>query len=323
MNSRSRIDVLVKSISYEAQDIFSFDLVSPDGSDLPEFQPGSHFDVFIDEGIIRQFSICNPPWDRSHYKIAVLLEEDGTGGSKHLCQVTRPGDIIQISEPRCMFKLSKDAKQHVLIAGGIGVTPLLCMAYWLQRNEQQFEFHYCIRTKEIAAFLKEVERFSDSGEVQFHFDGGDPSKGLDMKSLLASQESGKHLYYCGPPGFMNALKDASSHWEEGTVHFEHFSSEGLEVAARSEESLDEFQVKIASTGAVYEIPSYQSIVDVLRENGFDIDTSCEDGFCGTCLTRYLEGEPEHLDEVLDDEDHEEYVLICCARSFTPMLVLDL
>ena len=307
----------------EAHQIMSYELVAADGSELPEFEPGSHVDVFIQEDMIRQFSMCNPCWDRSHYRIAVLREEHGTGGSEFMYDRVRPGDLLEISPPKHMFKLAPLAKQHLLIGGGIGITPIMCMAYALQRDNTPFELHYCVRTEEHMAFASELNAFAESANVHFHLDGGDPSKGLNLAALLKEQESGTHLYYCGPPGMMSAAKEASAHWQQGTVHYELFAK-----AADADETLDqetnrEFKITLTSTGETFVVEEYQTIVDVLRENGYSIDTSCEDGFCGTCLTRYVAGEPEHRDEVLDDEDREEYVMICCARSRTPELVLDL
>ena len=301
----------------------SYELVTADGSQLPEFEPGSHVDIFIEEDMIRQFSMCNPAWNRSHYRIAVLREDHGTGGSEFMYDQVRPGDVLEISPPKHMFKLSPLAKKHLLIGGGIGITPIMCMAYSLQRARASFELHYCVRSEEHMAFGSELKAFAKRANVQFHLDGGDPSKGLNLVALLTEQESGTHLYYCGPPGMMTAARQASAHWQPGTVHYELFAKAADADEASDQEIDREFRITLTSTGETFVVADYQTIVDVLRENGYSIDTSCEDGYCGTCLTRYVAGEPEHRDEVLDDEDREEYVMICCARSKTPELVLDL
>lgn len=320
---RNRISVRLKTLRYEAQRIISFELVSPDGSELPKFEPGSHIDVFLPGQGNRQYSLCNSALERNRYLIAVLLEDHGTGGSQYMHETLRPGDLMEISTPRHMFKVSPRAKKHLLIGAGIGIAPILCMSQYVRHSRMAYEIHYCARSHDEMAFESEVLALADRGQVYLHLDGGDPRKGLDLVSLLKEQESGTHLYYCGPPEFMLAANHASEHWESGTVHFEHFAPEGV-IPAETEPGEDrEFQIKIASSGSVFQVPAFKTIVDVLKENGFEIDTSCEDGFCGTCLTRYLEGQPDHRDIILDEDDQEEYVLICCSRARSDMLVLDL
>ena len=324
MSSHITNQVRVQVIRYETEDTRSFELVSPDGKLLPKYSAGAHIDVRLAADMIRQYSLCGPSWDRSRYRIGVLRENPGTGGSAFMHRNVKVGDLLQISEPKQMFSLNALAERHLLIAGGIGITPLMSMAFSLEQAQLPYELHYCARTPQRTAFREEIENLVNHGELNFHIDGGDPVDGLDLVSTLQDYQEGTHLYYCGPPGLMNAAKSASEHWPPGTVHYEYFTLEGMDQARTfSEKDNSEFQVRIASSGNMYVVPPDMSIVEVLRENGFWIETSCEEGFCGTCLTRYLEGEPEHRDVVLDDEDHEEYVLICCARSKTPELVLDL
>ena len=316
--------VQVQSIRYEAENILSYELVDPGGAQLPEFQPGAHVDVHLNAGLIRQFSLCSPPWMLASYRIAVLLETHSKGGSEFMHCHVKIGDFLKISMPKCHFKLASNAVRHVFVAGGIGITPILCMVHCLERQQSNYVLHYCTRTVEKTAFREEIENLVKYGEVQFHFDGGDPSKGLNIHKTLAVQEPGSHLYYCGPGGLMQAIGDASTHWQPGTVHFEYFTSESLPVKDKEAFAANwEFQVRLAKSNALYTVPKDKSIVEVLRENDIWVDTSCEEGICGTCLTRYLEGEPEHRDMILDEDDREDYVLICCARSKTPELVLDL
>lgn len=316
--------VQVQSIRNEAENILSYELVDPGGAQLPDFQPGAHVDVHLKAGLIRQFSLCNPPWILASYRIAVLLETHSKGGSEFMHRQVKIGDFLKISRPKCNFKLSSNAGRHVFIAGGIGITPILCMVHYLERQQSNYVLHYCTRTIEKTAFREEIENLVKYGEVQFHFDGGDPSNGLDIHKTLVVQEPGSHLYYCGPGGLMQAVSDASAHWQPGTVHFEYFTSESLPVKDKEAFAANrEFQVRLAKSNALYTVPVDKSIVEVLRENDIWVDTSCEEGICGTCLTRYLEGEPEHRDMILDQDDHQDYVLICCARSKTPELVLDL
>ncbi len=172
----------------------------------------------------------------------------------------------------------------------------------------------------------------DDGRVRFHYDGGDPRRGLDIESLLMAPEPGTHLYYCGPPGFMEAVAKFSSHWPDGTVHFEFFSAAASPKSKLIEQELElvaggtveiGFQVQIASTGAVYSVPNDKSIVQVLGENGIEIEVSCQSGLCGTCVTGYLDGEVDHQDLILDKDQQEESFTPCCSRSKSKMLVIDL
>ena len=324
MPAVNKFNVKVDSIEFETRDILSLKLIDPDGNDLPEFAAGAHIDLHLENGLIRQYSLCGPTWERSYYLIGVLLEQPSSGGSEFIHNTVKAGDFLEISEPKHLFKLNPAAESHLLIAGGIGVAPILAMAYSLEREQADYVFHYCTKSVEKAAFLDEITELVKHGGLHLHFDGGDPRKGLDLSATLRAYKNGTHLYYCGPVGMMNAAADGSKHWPVGTVHYELFSTEGIDKEETEIFHVDsEFKVRLSSTGDVYTIPADQTIIEVLRENGLEVDTSCEEGFCGTCLTRYTEGEPDHRDQILDDEDHEEYVLICCARSHTPELVLDL
>jgi vanillate O-demethylase ferredoxin subunit len=198
---------------------------------------------------------------------------------------------------------------------------MMAMVATLEAAGSRWRMHYCTRTPDRTAFLDRLAPLIDAGKVLLHHDGGDPSTGLDLAAAVRETAPDRHLYYCGPAGFMAAVAASSGHWPRANVHCEYFSAP-LEAAPEGRDNRP-FQVKVNSTGEVLEIPPHRSIVAVLRDNGYYVDTSCEDGYCGTCLTPYLEGEPEHRDTVLDDDDRSRYVLICCARSKSPLLVLDL
>ncbi len=320
----NKLQVRVQQVRYEAVDVISLLLVDPCGAELPDYAAGAHIDVHLPNGLIRQFSLCGTPTNKHSYLFGILKEDPGTGGSKFIHENIQVGDLLEISEPKNLFKLSSRAERHLLIGGGIGITPILSMSYVLEQQKAEYILHYCSRSPEKTAFREELVDVVRHGQLCFHFDGGNPENGLDIKTELRNYVTGTHLYCCGPQGMMNAVRDFSSHWPVGTVHFEYFTQDALPSKESDEITEDsEFQIKLASDDRVFTVPAHKSIVDVLRENGIFIETSCEDGFCGTCLTRYLEGQPDHRDEVLDDEDQEEYVLICCARSKSPELVLDL
>lgn len=330
MASRS-LRVRVRSITYQGDYINAYEVVDPDGAPLPEFTAGSHIDLHFRDGRIRQYSLCNDPRERHRYVFAVQREEGGRGGSIAIFEKVHVGRFLTISEPRNNFPLDESADHHMLLAGGIGVTPMMAMVHRLQATGAPFTMHYCTRTAERTAFRPELDSLVGEGRVMLHHDQGDPRKGLDVAALLAEPREGCHIYCCGPTGFMRAVKDAAGGWPRGTVHFEYFTTDqstATPIEAGGPGQADDaigvgFQIKLASTGAVYDVPNDKSMVTVLRENGVDVDTSCEAGLCGTCKTRYLDGEPVHNDYILDDDEQEEYVMICSARSKSPLLVLDI
>lgn len=325
------LSVRVRCIRYEAENINAYEVVDPEGHDLPEFTPGSHIDLLLVDGRIRQYSLCGSTDARKSYTFAVQREGDGRGGSKAIFEDVRPGHILKISRPRNLFPLSTSATHHLLLAGGIGITPILSMTRFLDGANASFELHYCTRSPTKTAFMDDLEPFIRAGRVHIHHDGGDPSQGPNFEHLLHGKHSGTHLYCCGPDGFMASVMRASSHWESSTVHFEHFvpPSPGLlaskvqafsDLAERVEGS---FQVVLARSGVTVDVASDKSIIEALREQGVAVHTSCEAGLCGACRTRYLEGEPEHRDYILNEEERSKDVLICCARAKSQRLVLDL
>lgn len=317
------MQLLVRSIALEAKGINAYELVDPAGAALPPFTAGSHIDVKLAGNFIRQYSLCNDPRERHRYVIGVLNVAGGRGGSKAMHESVRVGDLLNISAPRNNFSLAQDASRHVLLAGGIGVTPMMAMVETLSARGADFSLLYCSRSPELTAFRDRLKPHAKAGRVVFHHDEGDPARGLDVVAALREHEPGTHLYCCGPGGLMKAVEAATAHWPAGTVHFEFFSAPAAAAAPlRQADRPDIFKVRLASNGAVYTVPPDRSIVEVLRENGVECETSCEAGICGTCRTRYLEGSPEHRDFLLSDEEHEEFVLICCARSQSDMLVLD-
>ena len=315
------LDVRIHSINHETDQISSFELVDPGGAPLPPFIAGAHINIYIDKNTIRQYSLCNDPRERYRYLIAVLREVHGRGGSSFMHGQLRQGDMLRISAPCNHFPLATDAGRHLLIAGGIGITPMMAMVAELERRGERYMLHYCARSREHTAFRDRLAPLAAEHRVVFHHDGGNPERGLDIALLLQNREQGTHLYYCGPAGLMKAVAAAAAHWPRQAVHYEFFESPDEERVERLPNR--EFRVRLALSDESYSVPPDKTIVDVLLENGLHVDTSCKEGYCGTCMTRYLEGEPEHRDIILDEKDRETYVLICCARSKTDELVLDL
>ena len=318
------LSLLVRQIRFEANGINSYELVDPAGEELPPFTAGAHIDIHLPNGAVRQYSLCNAPAERHRYVIAVLRDEKGRGGSKALHDSLRVQDIVTVSQPRNNFKLVPEAKKVILLAGGIGMTPLKSMAHALEAAGVPFELHYCARNAGCVAFREQLDAQWEHGKLHFHFDHGDPARGLDIAGLLGAPGDGTHLFYCGPAGFMKACAEAASHWPAGTVHFEHFKApEPAPNEAGTSGAPGSFMVKIASTGAMLEVPAERSIADVLEAAGVRIETSCQAGLCATCKIRYLEGEVDHRDYILGADEQGQWLTACVSRATSGVLVLDL
>ncbi len=311
---------MVCAISDAASGIRLYELVDPVGGSLPEFTAGAHIDVEIPGGFLRQYSLCSDPRDRSRYRIAVLREAGGGGGSVALHDKVKVGDRLAVSPPRNNFPIAMGADRHLLLAGGIGVTPMMAMIEQFRHEGANFQLHYCTRSPERTAFR---ERLADLGSrIFYHHDQGDPRQGLDIAGLLVEHRPGTHLYYCGPAPFMAAVKSAAAHWPVESVHFEYFVPP---VNGKSAQSAADrgFRIRLVQRRLELAVPPDKSIVDVLRVAGIEIETSCEIGTCGTCKTRYLAGTPKHNDYVLTARDQQEWVMVCCARAESDVLVLDI
>ena len=327
MPATEMLELLVRQIRFEAPGINSYELVDPLGKPLPEVTAGSHIDVHLPGPFVRQYSLSNDPTDRHRYVFAVLKDEAGSGGSKALHNTVRVQDTIRIGVPRNNFRLDETASRYILLAGGIGITPLKAMCHRLAALNADFVLHYCSKAPEYAAFKYELRQFGPRNAVRFHYDGGNPANGLDIAALLTVYEESTQLYYCGPPGFMKACANATRHWPKGSVHFEHFKAPvPVLPASKTDEERsgpDEFDVEIASTGQRIHVSAGQSIVEALADVGIEVETSCLSGLCGACKVRYLAGEPDHRDFILNDDEKESCLTACVSRCRTGPLVLDL
>ncbi|KRB93545.1 PDR/VanB family oxidoreductase [Noviherbaspirillum sp. Root189] len=317
----STMEVRVIRKRVEAEDIASFELSSLDGSPLPAFSAGSHIDVHAPGGVIRQYSLCNDPGETHRYLIAVLRDPASRGGSVAMHDSVQEGDVIQISAPRNHFSLVP-AQRSLLLAGGIGVTPILCMAERLAKTGADFEMHYCTRSPERTAFIDRIRKCGFAGAVQFHHDSGPAEQKLDMAQLLRQCGPETHLYVCGPGGFIeHVTKTAEAQgWGKDRIHFEYFAAAPVDTSGDQA-----FEVTIASTGRTILIPSDKSVAQVLEDEGMSIPVSCEQGVCGTCITRVLGGVPDHRDMYFTDDEKakNDQFTPCCSRARSGPLVLDL
>ncbi|WP_090511508.1 PDR/VanB family oxidoreductase [Pseudomonas marincola] len=316
------MDVLISAMRLVARDIVSVELVNPDGSDLPAFAAGSHIDVHLPNGLVRQYSLFNNPQERTRYCIAVLKDPASRGGSSAVHEALRVGQRIWISEPRNLFALDESAPRSVLFAGGIGITPIICMAQRLASNGAAFELHYSSRSAQQAAFVRRLQQLEFAANVHVHLDDGDEQQRLDITAVLARQCTQTHLYVCGPTGYMDFVLESARAlgWSENRLHREYFSAAPTVTADDTS-----FEVRLNSSGLVLQIPADKTVVQVLDEAGVIIPVSCEQGICGTCLTRVIDGQPDHRDAFMTPAEHamNDQFTPCCSRAKSACLVLDI
>ena len=314
------MDVIIQNILPLTPQILGFELIQKDGSALPAFTAGSHVDVFLENGLIRQYSLANCSSETHRYLIGVLQDEHSRGGSSFIHANFKVGDTLKISEPRNLFPIQAATQKAKLFAGGIGITPIYAMAHELKAKNIAFELHYFARSSTALAFADQLQQQFD-GQVFFHVDDAPESK-ADMQQILAEPAEAHHLYVCGPNGFMDFIIQSAEKnaWYSAQIHKEHF------VAVAQDATDDgEFSIEIKSTGQRIAVAADQTAVQALEDSGFCIPVSCEQGICGTCLTNVLEGEPEHRDMFLTEEEQamNNQFTPCCSRSKTKVLVLDL
>jgi vanillate O-demethylase ferredoxin subunit len=312
----------VQSIRYETEEIKSFRLVATNRKSLPSFTPGAHISVQIPDGLTRQYSLCNGPGDTSAYHIAVKREPDSRGGSRVLHERVAEGDTLEVMAPRNHFPVETSAKHHLLLAGGIGITPLLSMARHLQATGASFELQYFTRSVKFTAFHEVLSQPEFSGKVNFHYALDPQSLRVYLHTLLRHRPEEGHLYACGPRPFMDLVEDiATVAWPQEAIHMEFFAADPLASSGPRQP----FEITLARTRASYTVPAERSILQVLAEHGIRISNSCEQGVCGTCVTGVLEGTPDHRDAFLSERERKacDKMMLCVSRAKSERLVLDL
>jgi len=301
----------VARIRQETPDTKIMELVSSDGGDLPAFAAGAHIDVFTGNDMRRSYSIASDPTDRRRYVIGVLRETEGRGGSAWMHEEVEQSDSLRVMPPLNNFPLQEDAAEHILIAGGIGISPVLAMGYRLRDLGAKFTLHYCTRSPEQTAFIGEVDEVFGQNVV-YHHDGGDITRGIDLNRVLSDRPEGAHLYVCGPAGLMDAAVAAAAQWPTDSIHREYFSA----VKAEKKWKNEAFEISLARHKKILTVPADKTILEVVREAGISIDSSCEDGLCSTCRTTLLNGNAEHRDAVLSEKEKNENrtIMICVSRA---------
>lgn len=312
----TQMPLRVDAITDVAEGIRSFELVQPDGSELPSFTPGSHVKVQTPSGELRKYSLCNDAAERHRYVITVKREDAGQGGSLSMHRALKVGDTLPTAVPDNAFPLVEKARSYVFIAGGIGITPILSMIRSFgELPPAPWKLFYLTRSAETTAFRDELKALGRN--VVIHHDNGDPADAYDLWPALEKPNAG-HVYCCGPKGLMESVRDMTGHWSPANVHFESFNEGGgVQPDDRP------FTVKLAKSGTEFEVPVGKSILSTLREHGCNAASSCESGTCGTCRTALLEGEADHRDMVLLPEEMESQIMICVSRARSERLVIDL
>jgi len=300
-----------------ATGIHLFELRHPEGSELPPFTAGAHLTVRSPNGSLRKYSLCNDPAERDRYVIAVKRDPAGRGGSVDLVDHTKAGDLVEVSAPHNAFELAERAPGFILIAGGIGITPIMAMARRLNAEGRRYRLYYLTRSPETTAFRDELAGEEFHGKVVIHHDQGDPVNSFDLWPVL-EKPGAAHVYCCGPRPLLEAVRDMTGHWPAAAIHFESF----LDAAAAQRPEDRVFTVVLSHSGERIEVPPGVSILEAMRERGFDAPSSCESGTCGTCRTHLLAGEADHRDLVLMEHEKAGQVMICVSRALSPELVID-
>jgi len=306
----------------EAENICRLELVPTDGAPLPAFTAGAHIELHLPGGPVRSYSLCNDPGERHRYVLGILKDANSRGGSRAVHEALQVGDALTIGLPRNHFALDPQADSSLLLAGGIGITPLLAMAEQLQREGAAFALHYTASTSERMAFAERLANAPYAQNVHFYLSQENPARRLDLDSLLAEPVAGRHLYVCGPQRFIDAVLASAraQGWAESCLHWEFFAG-----APTAGEADVEFELEIASSGQVVPVGPGQTALQALQAAGIGVPMACEQGVCGTCLTRVLGGAIEHRDLYLTPEEQAagDQFLPCCSRARSPRLVLDL
>ena len=321
----STLSVRVRAMTWEAQSVVGLELVPLHPmSSLPAFTAGAHIDLHLDTSqgpLVRSYSLLNAPHETHRYCLGIHRDPHSRGGSHHVHTGLRVGDVLTISAPRNHFALDESSPHNVFIAGGIGITPLLSMMARSQSLGTPWTLYYAARTREHAGFLDRLESANGSqgGQVVLNFDQVPGGKMLELVAIVDSLPAGAHVYCCGPLPMLQAYEQATASLPAERVHKEYFAAK--ETAA----SEGGFTVELARSQKTLQIPAGKTILDCLIEIHAEPPYSCQQGVCGTCEVKVIEGTPDHRDMVLSDSERaaNNRMMVCCSGAKSPKLVLDL
>lgn len=309
----------IRQLRWEAEGVVSVQLEDPSGADLPTWAPGAHIDLHLPGDIIRQYSLCGRPDERQVWRVGVLREPVGRGGSAAVHEILRPGDLVRVVGPRNHFALAP-SPDYVFIAGGIGITPLIPMIEQAAAAGAQWRLVYGGRELASMAFVRDLQAdYGDRVEVLPQ----DQHGLLDLETLLGAPRSTTLVYCCGPEALLNAVEERCADWPEGALRVERFAPKRRDVAAPGSET--GFDVVLERSGVTIAVPPGTAILEAVESQGIDVPNSCREGICGTCETSVLEGVPDHRDSLLSDSERaaNDTMMICVGRSLSRRLVLDL
>ncbi|MDD2610211.1 MAG: PDR/VanB family oxidoreductase [Giesbergeria sp.] len=314
------MELTLRSITTEAQDIVSLELVSPRNEALPPFSAGAHIDLKLGNGLTRSYSLVNDPAETHRYVVAVNKDPASRGGSQYIHEQLRSGQSLEVSVPKNHFALVEDAPLVMLVGGGIGITPLYCMIQRLEALDKPWKLFYSARNRQKCAYLSQIMALEAKhpGRVQLHFmdeAGGVP----DLKTILAAVPAAAHVYCCGPSAMLQAFEQATATRKPDTVHVEYFSAQQEAAVAGG------YEVMLARSQRSFQIQPGKTILDVLLAHGVAMSHACQEGVCGACQTTVLEGTPDHRDSFLTPREKScgKTMLVCCSGSLSDRLVLDL
>ncbi|AYN29445.1 oxidoreductase [Buttiauxella sp. 3AFRM03] len=297
-------------------DVVLLTLAHADGLELPEYGAGAHIDLHLSEDLVRPYSLCGDPKNRQHYQLGILKDSQSQGGSLAV-HTLREGDEVQVSVPRNLFALEACAAHSLLIGGGIGITPMLAMAAELHAAGRSFTLHYACRSRSGAAFVAQLESAPYAEKVQLHFSD---EQRLNLSAVLSDVPPNTHVYVCGPTRLMDAVNETAKtlNYQAQQIHQECFSAD-VQIQGKA------FEVVAAASGITVQVAENQSIVEALALAGLKVCVSCKQGICGSCLTDVLEGELDHRDSYLTDEEKADgdQILLCCSRAKGARLIIDL
>jgi ferredoxin-NADP reductase/ferredoxin len=312
------IRVEIAEVDRMTSGMSKFTFKRPDGGPLPDWEAGAHLDIAVSPEFFRQYSMSGDPANASSYEIGVLREDDGRGGSKLLHRIFQPGRRVFVSRPNNHFPLVEDAAHTLLMAGGIGVTPLIAMGHRLHALGREFALHYSVRSRAGAGYLEDLAAVPWADRVHVHV--SDEGSRADLAAVVGDYGAGKHLYTCGPDAYMRSVLETAeaSGWPEDALHREYFS-----VPEQGAWENHPFAIELVRSGRRVDVASDQSGTEALAAAGIHVDTKCSDGICGVCKLRYYAGEVEHRDFVLTGAEKVDQIMLCCSRAAEPGGVIEL
>ncbi|WP_315836683.1 2Fe-2S iron-sulfur cluster-binding protein [Bradyrhizobium prioriisuperbiae] len=315
------LELRISTIRREAEGIHSLELRALDDGILPPFTAGSHIDLLLAPNLTRSYSLSNDPQQRDRYVVSVMKDPGSRGGSRHVHEDLRVSDRIRINPPRNNFKLDETAQHTVLIAGGIGITPLMAMIHRLGSQGLSWQLFYAAKNRAAAAFLDELQHLESlrPGRVRLHFGAEANGARLDLAAIVSAAPAFSHFYCCGPQPMIAAFEEATVALPRSQIHVEHFARKGAPATAGG------FEIRLHRSKLTLKVGRGSTILETLLAARIDVPHSCKEGVCGSCKVRVLEGLPDHRDQVLSPDEHarNDQMITCCSGTKTPSLVLDL